>query len=77
MTKKKDASQRFTYGIGHLMKSPCRDCETRESLPECFEKCKILGEIRTILSEKISFPLAASASGEESYTVAVSGWEQL
>lgn len=44
---------RFDFDIGYLVKSPCRDCESRENLPRCSGTCGLLDRIHTILSESI------------------------
>jgi hypothetical protein len=47
-------SYRFDFEIGHLIKSPCRECADRSVFPECADTCVILGRIQAILSEGIS-----------------------
>ena len=45
---------RFDFEIGYLIKSPCRECAQRKTLPKCMETCNQLDKIQTILSESIS-----------------------
>ncbi len=45
---------RFDFEIGHLVKSPCRECETKMSLPKCSDDCSMLDKIHIILSEAVS-----------------------
>ncbi|WP_435547067.1 hypothetical protein [Desulfobacterium sp. N47] len=47
-------SYRFDFEIGHLIKSPCRECQCRINFPECAETCVVLGRLQSILSEGIS-----------------------
>lgn len=45
---------RFDFEIGFLVKSPCRECENREDLPECSEECAVLDKIHNVLSHTVS-----------------------
>jgi hypothetical protein len=45
---------RFDFEIGHLVRSPCRECQETVNFPECSETCIVLGRIQAILSEGIS-----------------------
>ena len=45
----------------YLVKSPCRDCGTREDLPECIQGCEILDQIQTILAGSIASEKSISA----------------
>ena len=42
------------YDIGHLVKSPCRDCAIRYQFPRCSATCDILDRVQTYLSQSIS-----------------------
>ena len=55
----------FDFEIGYIVKSLCRDCVTREDLPECIQGCEILKQIQTILADSI--PSQKSISGLETY----------
>ena len=57
----------FDFEIGYLVKSPCRDCGTREDLPECIQGCEILSQIQTVLADSI--PSQKSISALETYVV--------
>ena len=45
---------RFDFEIGYLIKSPCRECTQRKTLPRCMDQCNLLDRIQGILSESIS-----------------------
>jgi hypothetical protein len=57
----------FDFDIGYLVKSPCRDCGSREDLPNCFEGCEILDQIQTVLADSI--PSETSISPVDTYDV--------
>ncbi len=44
----------FDFDIGYLTKSPCRTCKNRNNIPKCYETCRVLDKIRTILARGIS-----------------------
>ncbi|MFW6297028.1 MAG: hypothetical protein ACOC03_00870 [Desulfosalsimonas sp.] len=44
----------FDFEIGHLKKSPCRDCSRRKELPECAGQCPLLDRIQTVLAKGVS-----------------------
>ena len=54
MLDKAADNQNFDFNIGHLVKSPCKACETRESFPGCMEDCELLDQIQTVLSDSVS-----------------------
>nr|CBX28636.1 unknown protein [uncultured Desulfobacterium sp.] len=39
---------------GHLKKSPCRDCESKNNLPDCFDDCKTLKQLQQNIAGIIS-----------------------
>ncbi len=45
---------KFDFEVGYLKKSPCKECNLRNSYPKCADNCKMLDKIQTILSEAIS-----------------------
>ncbi|MCP4113916.1 MAG: hypothetical protein GY737_00660 [Desulfobacteraceae bacterium] len=49
--KKRDV---FDFELGYLKRSPCLTCEERKSIPECYDRCKRLDEVRTVLARGIS-----------------------
>ena len=57
----------FDFDIGYLVKSPCRDCASREILPNCIEGCEILDQIQSVLADSI--PSETSISPVETYVV--------
>lgn len=42
---------KMDYEVGTLLKSPCKECETREDFPKCVDLCKIIERIQQILAE--------------------------
>jgi hypothetical protein len=45
---------RFDFDIGHLVKSPCRECRDNGLLPACMDACPMLDRIRTVLANSVS-----------------------
>ena len=54
MLDKAADNQNFDFDIGHLVKSPCKECNQREDFPGCMEDCEVLDQIQTVLSDSIS-----------------------
>ncbi len=45
----------FDFDLGYLVKSPCRDCDQRESaFPDCSQNCHLLAQVQTALSSSVS-----------------------
>ncbi|MCF8111996.1 MAG: hypothetical protein K9J85_10970 [Desulfobacteraceae bacterium] len=44
----------FDFEVGHLKKSPCRECGRRSELPVCAEQCSLLERIQTLLAKGVS-----------------------
>ena len=65
----------FDFDIGYLVKSPCRDCTSRENLPNCINDCEILDQIQTVLADSI--PSEASISPVETFDVPSEILEQI
>ncbi len=65
----------FDFDIGYLVKSPCRDCVSREDLPTCVEGCEILDQIQTVLADSI--PSESSISPVDTYDVPAEVLEQI
>lgn len=62
MNQRKSYSKRvLDYEVGHLVKSPCRDCATRHRFPGCTSTCNILDRIQTHLAQSISSSRSFSA----------------
>ena len=53
MEQRLSENHNFDFDIGYLVKSPCRDCITRETLPDCIQGCQILDQIQTVLADSI------------------------
>ena len=65
----------FDFDIGYLVKSPCRDCGSREDLPNCVEDCEILDQIQTVLADSI--PSEKSISPVDTYDVPADVLDQI
>jgi len=52
--KKNVFEYRFDFEIGYLIKSPCKLCKQRDTLPKCLDDCKVIDKIQGIISEGIS-----------------------
>ena len=51
---KKPFKYKYDFEIGYLVKSPCKKCALKNTLPKCAPKCSLLDKIHTILSEAVS-----------------------
>ncbi len=67
MDQRLSENHSFDFEIGYLVKSPCRDCVSREDLPTCVEGCEILDQIQTVLADSI--PSETSISPVDTYDV--------
>ena len=67
MEERNSENHNFDFDIGYLVKSPCRDCDTRKELPDCIEGCKILDQIQAILADSISSEVSISPA--EAYDI--------
>lgn len=65
----------FDINVGHLVKSPCKECEIRESFPTCIDDCQILEQIQSALADSMS--TANNFSVSETYDVPMHVLEQL
>ena len=54
ISKKTYFKRRFDFEVGSLVKSPCRDCKTRNLFPGCIDECEMLDRIQSILAEVVS-----------------------
>lgn len=68
-------NQNFDFDIGYLVKSPCKDCITRDNLPSCIQGCKILHQIQTVLADSI--PSETNFSPVETWDVPAEVLEQI
>jgi hypothetical protein len=67
MDQRLSENHSFDFEIGYLVKSPCRDCVSRQDLPTCVEGCEILDQIQTVLADSI--PSETSISPVDTYDV--------
>lgn len=54
MEEKNVRENRFDLDIGYITKSPCRECPTNNSLPECSSCCEVLAQLQELLVGTIS-----------------------
>jgi len=67
MEQRLSENHNFDFDIGYLVKSPCRDCITKDSLPNCIQGCQILDQIQTVLADSI--PSETSISPVETFDI--------
>ena len=67
MEERCSENQNFDFDIGYLVKSPCKDCLSKENLPNCIQDCEILHKIQMVLADSI--PSELSISPVETYDV--------
>jgi hypothetical protein len=63
---------RFDFDVGYLVKSPCKNCETRTDFPRCSEHCEIIDKIHGILCGTISSTKGFSSL--ESFAISMESW---
>jgi hypothetical protein len=44
----------YDINVGHLVKSPCKECEIREAFPSCIDDCQIIEQIQGVLVDSLS-----------------------
>ena len=66
--------RKLDFEIGHLVKSPCHDCDQRNELPGCARTCGILRRIQLVLAETISCTQHYAAL--ESSALSLEGWRK-
>ena len=47
--KKFDDCIKCDFDIGYLTQSPCRECDSKDNLPNCSENCQTLNRLQNIL----------------------------
>ena len=67
MEEKIIRENRFDLDIGYIKKSPCRECPTNKSLPECSECCETISQLQDLLVGSIM--CTHSCSELEEYSV--------
>ncbi|UCG05498.1 MAG: hypothetical protein JSV83_16490 [Desulfobacterales bacterium] len=75
MLQKNADNHNFDLNIGYLVKSPCKECEIRETFPGCIDDCQILEQIQSALADSMS--TANNFSVAETYDVPMHVLEQL
>lgn len=49
-------NHKFDFNISYLEKSPCRDCASKNNLPDCSDNCRTLSQIQAVLAGVTSRP---------------------
>ena len=62
----------FDFEIGYLVQSPCRKCTKRDQFPGCEKDCRVIDEIRSLLSQAI--PSTRSYSNLEAHAISIESW---
>ena len=75
MLEKDSENHSFDFNVGYLVKSPCKECATREAFPGCMEDCNILEQIQSALSDSMSS--ANNYSVAETFDVPMQVLEQI
>ena len=47
-------NNKFDFDIGHIIKSPCRECDLKNHLPNCSKNCQKLDRLQTLLMGTVS-----------------------
>lgn len=71
--RKRYAHRVLDLEIGHLVKSPCRDCATRFAFPACSHTCETLDRIQARLARGITS--TRSCSELEPFCLQLDGWQ--
>lgn len=45
--------KRFDFELGYLVKSPCKSCVYRSSIPDCMDRCQVLDRVQTTLARSV------------------------
>jgi hypothetical protein len=45
--------KRFDFELGYLIKSPCKSCVYRPSIPDCIDRCQIMDRVQTTLAQSV------------------------
>jgi len=75
MLKKNTDNHNFDFNVGYLVKSPCKECATRNKFPGCMDDCEILEQIQSALSDSVSS--ANNYSVAETFDVPMHVLEQI
>ena len=75
MDQRLSENHSFDFEIGYLVKSPCRDCNTIDNLPNCIQGCQILDQIQSVLADSI--PSERSISPVDTYDIPSDVLEQI
>ncbi len=47
-------TRRFDFEIGCLIKSPCKECDNKQNVPDCVDNCILMDNIQSILATAVS-----------------------
>ncbi len=45
---------KFDFEVGYLVKSPCTQCDLKDTFPKCFDTCNTLDTVREKLTRAVS-----------------------
>jgi hypothetical protein len=48
MLRRSANNNKFDFDIGHIKKSPCRECDSKDHLPNCSKGCMKLDRLRAL-----------------------------
>jgi hypothetical protein len=65
---------KFDFEIGYLIKSPCKDCVTRDRFPDCIDDCRLIDDIHNVLAHGV--PSIRQFSPLESYALSEKSWKR-
>jgi hypothetical protein len=71
-TKMTNYKHCFDFDVGYLVKSPCKNCESRPDFPGCSEHCEIIDKIHGILCGTISSTKGFSSL--ENFAISMESW---
>ncbi len=69
MVKNSANHNKFDFDIGHITRSPCRDCDLKNHLPDCSENCQKLHRLQTLLIGCVS--CSNGFHHTEAYTISI------
>lgn len=66
--------RRFDFEIGHLKKSPCRECHCHLLFPDCFDGCTLLDRIQTTLARTVL--TSCNHSPVDTFAIHIEEWHK-
>ena len=65
----------FDFEIGHLKKSPCKECFDYFSFPACMDTCSLLDRIQTQLARTVL--TGCNPATSEAFAVRIEDWRKI